>query len=156
MNISANGNMCEATLVSTWSLFGEHLSGERCGIFLVISSSLLDPAARDALNSSAKSFGYGCAACTFAQIEGAHDTQLDAAALKLLVEGLDPFCIVTTDATSAQMLGDAYQVGLAPNSTSRIMGRSVVVLKSFEEQLKSAQDKQVAWALLKSLPRHTV
>ncbi len=153
MKISANGNMCEATLVSTWSLFGEHLTGERCGIFVVVSSVLLDGEARDALNSTAKTFGYGQAACTFAQVQGAHDTNLDAAALRLLVEGLDPYCIVVTDAAAGQMLGEAYRTQLAPNSAARIMGRSVVALDSFESQLKSAQDKQVAWALLKTLPR---
>lgn len=153
MNISANGNMCEATLVSTWSLFGEHLTGERCGIFLVISSALLDGEARDALNSTAKTFGYGQAACTFAQVEGANDTKLDAAALRLLVEGLDPYCIVVTDAEAGQLLGEAYRAPITPNSIARIMGRSVVALDSFESQLKNAQDKQVAWALLKSLPR---
>ncbi|MEY8562740.1 hypothetical protein AALA21_06740 [Eggerthellaceae bacterium 3-80] len=153
MKISANGNMCEATLVSTWSLFGEHLTGERCGIFLVISSTLLSTEARDALNTSAKTFGYGQAACTFAQIDGVNDTHLDPAALRLLTEGLDPYCIVASDAASAQMLAHAYNTQLATNSTARIMGRSVVALDSFESQLKSAQDKQVAWALLKSLPR---
>ena len=153
MNISTNGNMCVATLESTWSLFGEHLTGERCGIFLVISSTLLDGEARDALNSTAKTFGYGQAACTFAQVEGANDTKLDATALRLLIEGLDPYCIVVTDAAAGQMLGEAYRAPLAPNSVARIMGRSVVALNSFESQLKNAQDKQVAWALLKSLPR---
>ena len=70
----------------------------------VASGSALSERSRAALNSAMASLGYGSGACTFAAVEG-----LDDQALFLLVEGLDPLCLIATDSTAAAALGRAYR-----------------------------------------------
>ncbi|WP_172623449.1 hypothetical protein [Arabiibacter massiliensis] len=140
--------MYEVALDEAWELFGEQLSGARSALVCVLSESPLDERSREALNSSAEALGYGRAACTFAVVEG-----LDEQALFLLMEGLDPLCLVAADQGAARMLGRAYRCDVPPGKPSRVFGRTCVAFKSFPKMLEDAQDKQVAWALLKKLPK---
>lgn len=114
----------------------------------VASGSALSERSRAALNSAMASLGYGSGACTFAAVEG-----LDDQALFLLVEGLDPLCLIATDSTAAAALGRAYRCEVPLGKPGRAFGRSVVAFRDFDAMLDDGQDKQIAWALLKKLPR---
>ena len=78
---------------------------------------------------------------------------LDDQALFLLVEGLDPLCLIATDSTAAAALGRAYRCEVPLGKPGRAFGRSVVAFRDFDAMLDDGQDKQIAWALLKKLPR---
>ena len=114
----------------------------------VASGSGSSERSRAALNSAMASLGYGSGACTFAAVEG-----LDDQALFLLVEGLDPLCLIATDSTAAAALGRAYRCEVPLGKPGRAFGRSVVAFRDFDAMLDDGQDKQIAWALLKKLPR---
>ena len=139
--------MYEVALDEAWELFDAHLSGARSALVCVLSQQELDARSKAALNSSAEALGYGRSACAFAVAEG-----LDQQALFLLVEALDPLCLVAADQTAALALGRAFRCDVALGKPSRAFGRTCVAFKSFPEMLEDAQDKQVAWALLKKLP----
>lgn len=82
---------------------------------------------------------------------GQLDSQLDAATLFEVVEGIDPIVLVAADSEAARALSQAYRTEIAPLARSRALGRTTVAFRSFEDMLGSPQDKQVAWALLKKL-----
>ena len=86
----------------TWELFGQYMSGAHAGLCCVISSESLSEAAEKALDSSLAALGYGHDACTFVA-----PGDLDQQALFVLIEGLDPICIVAADGKSAALLGQA-------------------------------------------------
>ena len=96
--------MYEVALDEAWELFDEHLDGARSALVCVASGNGSSERSRAALNSAMASLGYGSGACTFAAVEG-----LDDQALFLLVEGLDPLCLIATDSTAAAALGRAYR-----------------------------------------------
>lgn len=162
-----NGNLYETALDEVWGLFGAHLDGARDGLVCVVSERPLGDAARAALASTAAALGYGRAGCTFASLragdtgadtdsgEGPADGAgiLDAQALFLLVEGIDPACLVAADAAAAQALAAAYRCSIPTGTASRALGRTVVAFRSFPALLSGPQDKQRAWALLKKLPK---
>lgn len=141
--------MYEVARDEAWELFGTHLDGAQTGLVCVVSSHPLDERSRVALESSAEALGYGRAACTYVTLEGG----LDAQALFLLLEGLDPLCLVATDEAAARTLGETYRCRVELMKPSRAFGRTVVAFRSFSTMLDDGQDKQVAWALLKKLPR---
>lgn len=139
--------MYEVALDETWELFGEHLDGARSALVCVASSRSLSERSRVALGNAMASLGYGPAACTFATVE-----ELDDQALFLLVEGLDPLCLIATDQAAAHALGRALRCDVPLGKPSRAFGRSAVAFCDFDEMLDDGQDKQIAWALLKKLP----
>ena len=151
MKKSANGNMYEVSAREAGELFAAHLSGSDLPLVCVISGDPLPEQARTALASSARSLGYGDA-CAFASLEGP-DGALDASSLLLLVEGLDPLCVIAADSRAALLLSEAYRCPVPEGQPSRVMGRPVVAFTSFASMLESDSDKQIAWALLKKLPR---
>lgn len=140
--------MYEVALDEAWELFDEHLDGARSALVCVASGNGSSERSRAALNSAMASLGYGSGACTFAAVEG-----LDDQALFLLVEGLDPLCLIATDSTAAAALGRAYRCKVPLGKPGRAFGRSVVAFRDFDAMLDDGQDKQIAWALLKKLPR---
>lgn len=83
---------------------------------------------------------------------GADAGTLAAVDLFELIEGLDPNVLVAADAAAAQALSTAYRAEVPPGSTARLLGRSAVTFRSFEDQLANQNRKQKAWALLKRLP----
>ena len=154
MKNSANGNMYEVTLEETWELFGSYLNGAKAGLVCIVSEKPLSAEAKSALENSAAALGYGRAGCTFATLADADNkTALDAQALFLLIEGLDPLVVVATDAEAARSLGGAYRQDVPLDAPFRLFGRSAVAFAAFESLLENAQSKQVAWALLKKLPK---
>lgn len=132
----------------TWELFGPYMSGSHAGLCCVISSEPLSEAAVKALDSSLTALGYGREACTYV-ISG----DLDQQALFVLVEGLDPICIIAADGKSAALLGQAYHLAVPSGKATRLLGRTTVSFLDFESLLETPQDKQIAWALLKKLPK---
>ncbi len=142
------GNKYEVTLDETWELFGQFLKGARSGALVVASFDTLGDAARTALESSAVALGYGKDACTFADI-----STLDENALFMLIEGLDPKCLVVTDSKAAALTSKAYRLELACDEASRTFGRTCVAFDNFEAMLATSDKKQIAWALLKKLPK---
>ncbi len=148
MKKSANGNMYEIALDEAWELFSAQLDGAHSALVCVVSTHSLDERSRTALNKSAEALGYGKEGCTFATVE-----DLDGPALFLMLEGLDPLCLVATDQTAAAALQSAYRRDIPLNEAGRVLGRTVVTFTSFSKMLDDGQDKQIAWALLKRLPR---
>ncbi|WP_204217343.1 hypothetical protein [Gordonibacter sp. An230] len=141
--------MYEVTLEETWDLFGSYLDGSRSALVCAVSESSLSARARSALESSLEALGYGRESCAYATL----DAEIDSAALFLLLEGIDPLCLIATDETAARALGKTYRCHVEPMMASRAFGRTVVAFRNFDTMLDDAQSKQTAWALLKKLPR---
>ena len=74
-------------------------------------------------------------------------------ALFVLLEGLDPLCLVAADGKTAALLGQAYRCSVPTGDACRLFGRTAVSFIDFESLLQTPQDKQIAWALLKKLPK---
>lgn len=143
--------MYEVAAQEVRDLFAAHLDGAALPLVCVVSGSALGNEAQTALASSARSLGYGDA-CAFVTLDGP-DGRLDASSLLLLMEGLDPLCVIAADGDAAHLLADAWRCPVPEGALSRPMGRPTVAFRSFEGMLGSSQDKQKAWALLKKLPR---
>lgn len=148
--------MYEVALDEAWDLFGEHLDGSRAALVCAVSERAPSDRSRTALESAANSLGYGPAACAFVSLhasEGEDPAALDDQALFLLIEGLDPLCLIAADEASAQALGRAFRCEISLGKPGRAFGRSAVAFRNFDAMLDDGQDKQIAWALLKKLPR---
>lgn len=143
-----SGNKYEVALDETWELFADNMSGERAGLVCVVSSEPLSDAASTALASSVRALGYGEHAITYVLAGG-----LEQHALFVLIEGLDPLCIVAADGKSAALLGQAYRCSVPAGKATRLLGRTAVAFLDFESLLETPKDKQIAWALLKKLPK---
>ena len=170
MNNSANGNMYAYGQQATRDLFGAYLAGNPNGVCAVVARAPLSPDAQDACEKSLHALGYGHDACVFVTLcvaeaetganasdaAGANDAaaELDASALLALVEGLDPLCIIAADGEAAAALEAAFGQPVIIDAASRVVGRDVVCAASLDALMESAQGKQAAWALFKSLPRY--
>ena len=140
-------------------MFGDYLDGAQSCIVLVLSERTLGKAARDAIGKTLDSFGYGADSCTYAtllpadgDVEGG-DIPLDAQALFVLVEGLDPVCVICADEAAASRLGQAYRVAYETDAAARVFGRPAVMFRDFTAMLSTEKGKQRAWRVLKSLPK---
>lgn len=151
MRNSANGNIYEATLDEAWTLFEDHLDGCRSGLICVAASETLDARTRNALESAAAARGYGRGTCTFANL-AADGALLDEKALFLLMEALDPLCVIAADEAAARALADAYRCAVPLDAPCRLFGRDAVAFRSFARMLDDDRSKQRAWAILKKLP----
>lgn len=152
-------NIYSASAAEIGDLFGDYLDGPRECVIIAMSARPLGSDARNAIGKTLESFGYGLNACTYATLlpadasaEGG-DVALDAQALFLLVEGLDPLCVICADETSAQALGQAYRTTFPLDAAVRAFGRPAVVFRDFSALMNSEKGKQQAWRLLKSLPK---
>lgn len=142
------GNKYEVTLEETWELFGGFLSGARAGDICIVGAIPPSDAARAALESSAKALGYEDGSCTYVASEA-----LEENALFALIEGIDPFHLIATDHAAATMLGKAYREDVADDDSIRLLGRTCIAFRDFEEMLETPERKQLAWALLKKMPK---
>lgn len=143
-----SGNKYEVALEEVWEIFSPYMSGAHAGLICVVGTEPPSQPARDALESSAKALGYGDGAITFVVAE-----ELEQHALFTLIEGLDPLCIVAADGRCAALLGQAYRTSVPAGKATRLLGRTAVAFLDFESLLETPKDKQIAWALLKKLPR---
>lgn len=168
-----NGNIFEVSLRETLELFGPFLTGAPGGFALAIGEAQPNAAVRNAIESSVAALGYGKNATAFASLGAASDggggtladagtaagdgaasgPTLDAQALYLLVEGLDPLFVITTDETATGLFAKAYRTTLAADAHARVAGRTVVAFEDLASLMDTAENKQRAWALLKSIPK---
>ena len=155
----AQSNIYSVSAEEIGALFGDYLEGDATCAVLALSEKPLGDAARNAIARSLESFGYGTAACSYVTLLPADDTveggdiPLDAQALFLLVEGLDPICLICADGVSAACLGEAYRTKCEPDSSNRLMGRTVVAFRNLPALLTTDTGKQRAWRLMKTLPK---
>lgn len=154
MNNSANRNPYAFSLDTVGQIFGAHLSGKLGGLVGIVSNLPLGPSAQKALESSASALGFGEGSCCYVIIRTANDddaSRLGANDLHMVIEGVDPLVLVAADAQAASVLSHAYQCDVPTNNASRVLGRTCVAFKGFEQMLDSPDNKQRAWALLKRL-----
>ena len=157
----ASATMYEAALDQAWDMFADHLQGQRLGTFLVVSARPLHEAARTACRNSARALGYGDDGAIFASLEAfetpASDSPgtqaLDPRSLFVLVEGIDPLCLVCADRTSAEALSAGYRCPLALGERASLLGRPFVAFDDFKSLMETDRGKQEAWALLRKLPK---
>lgn len=152
-------NIFNASTEEFRALFDDYLKGNAACPVLVVSERPLSPIAHDALAKSFDSFGYGAHACLYATLtlesDGADavSAPLDSQALFLMIEGLDPVCVVCADETAARALSQTYRSAFDLDSACRVFGRPGVAFRDFEGMLETDAGKQAAWHLLKSLPK---
>lgn len=153
MTFPAKSNMYEVNATSTLEVYGDfiHAAGE--SLIIVISTRALSSDAQTALESSVFALGYGKNAATYAVTTLGGGGALGAADLANVVEGLDPLALIVADGQAAELLSRAYRARVAPDGAARVMGRTVIAFRNFEDMLGSSAEKQRAWALLKKLPR---
>ena len=166
VNKLLRSNIFEASAVSIAELFSDYLDSNDAAtpcVALALSAHTASSVERNAIEKSLEALGYGPAACTFASLfptASAAETPsggacLDGQALFLLVEGLDPLCVIATDQTATNALGDAYRTAFELDSAIRVFGRSSVAFRNLASLLQSDDGKQKAWRLFKSLPKRS-
>ena len=153
MEIPSNTNSYELAVRETEALFSSYIEGAKSPLFCVISALPLGDAPRGALQNTANVLGYG-ASLAFISLSGsgAAASPLDAAALFMLLEGLDPRCVVVADMAAAQVFSDAYRMPVPLGVSCRVFGRSVAAFPDFSGALESQESKQLAWKVLRQLP----
>ena len=154
MKITLSGNIYEVGLQQTFDLFAEYLSGAEGGFVVAIGSTWPSGLSLTAIENSLQALGYGRNTCTYVATSPQSLAPLDAPALFALVEGLDPTCLIVLDEQATEIVKIAYRQTLATNAPARIFGRNAVVFEDFASLMEDDAKKQVAWALLKNLPRY--
>lgn len=158
----AQSNMYSTSAADVWEIFCDHVEGNPAAVVLALSWNPLGDASRNALAKSFESLGYGKEVCAFATIlprsdaEEARDLQalaLDPQALFMLVEGLDPVCLVCADGETAKVLGAAYRTSFKTDAATRVFGRPAAVFRSLDALMESPEGKRSAWAVLKTFPK---
>ncbi len=143
-------NMYAVPLEEAWELFGGFLSGPRSAAVLVASCGPLADAARTALDSSLERLGWG--ACTYLAWPDGLD---DPAALFMAIEGLDPCVLVIADAQMACLCEEAFHQKAPFLKAFRLNCRDCCAFESFAGMLDASDNKQRAWAALKTLPHRS-
>ena len=151
--------MYSASADEIWELFGDYVEGNPDAAAAALSARPLSSAARNALEKSLAAFGYGEGALAYATLNprgseaGEADGTLDPHAQFLLIEGLDPICLIACDEQAISSLEATYRVACKRNASSRVFGRPCVLLSDIDRMLESDQGKQRLWALMKTLPK---
>ena len=148
-------NMYSASAADIWEIFCDHVEGNPSSVVLALSASALGNASHDALVKSFASLGYGRDVCAFATLmpRTGEEVALDPQALFMLVEGLDPVCLVCADETAAKTIEAAYRTTVKLDAATRIFGRPSAVFHSLDALMETPEGKQRAWAVLKTLSR---
>lgn len=144
--------MYEAVAGEVWERFGTHLDGSRSALTCVVSSTSASSPVRTALLNSFNAYGYGTDSTCFVTLR-LETNALDPDQLFFALEGIDPRCVVASDAAAAQALSRAYRQEVPTQAFCRMFGRNVVAFRNLDELLRTPESKQVAWALLKRLPK---
>lgn len=160
MNLLPRSNIFEAGTASAAALFENHVEGigeNGSCIVLALSQQPLEAVAQDAIEKSLSALGYGQDICTYATLlphsAGESEMELDPQALFLLVEGLDPLCVIAADAAATQALGRAYRTEFALDSPIRVFGRPAVSFRDLTSLLTTNDGKQRAWRIFKGIPK---
>lgn len=78
---------------------------------------------------------------------------LPDADLYLLIESLDPLCLVATDTSAAAALSRIYRATLTAGTPARLLGRPTLTFTDFATLISTPAGKQKAWSALKKLAR---
>jgi hypothetical protein len=138
-------------------LFGDYLEGGAANPAIAVSMRPLAPVARNAIEKSLEAFGFSDRACSYVTLlprnsesEGG-DIVLDAQALYLLIEGLDPLYLIVTDKASAETIALAYRAAFDLDAPTRLMGRPCAVFEDLASLLTTDEGKRAVWKVLKRL-----
>ena len=159
----AESNMYSISADEIRGLFGDYVEGSENGAVVALSAEPLPHDACNALEKSLEAFGYGRDALAYATLtqrnadaerdETAIGTSLDSRALFLLIEGLDPICLIICDQQAAAAIEAAYRTACGHDAAQHVFGRPCVIFNDLPALLATDQGKQRAWSLLKTLPR---
>ena len=169
VTISSVSNIYGASAESMRELFADYVSGNDSSVILVIASTQPAASTQDALEKTFYALGFGHDACTYAQLlpvmpaeEAENPTSstssvdeplaLDPQALFLLVEGLDPICLVVCDTQAREALCATYRTTIEEDSPARIFGIQAAVFANLDALISTDDGKQKAWSILKLLP----
>ena len=78
-------------------------------------------------------------------------TQLTRENVFKIIEGIDPYAVITADATSMNVLSHAYGAEFSSVTPARLSGRCAVGFVNFEAMLEDPAKKRAAWEHLKKL-----
>lgn len=70
-----------------------------------------------------------------------------------LIEGIDPFCIVSTSHASTEALSRCYNTPLAIEAKTLLLGRDCRCFEDLDALIATEAGKHKAWGLLKTLPK---
>jgi len=140
------------SLDQIWERFAKHLDGSRNAVILIVSFRQITDASCAALQKSFEALGYGKHACYFLSIQSENQT-LDNNDLLQAIEGLDPLCVVITDAKAAEECATAYKAAVPLFERFSLLTRPALAFKNFEEMIPDGAEKHRAWALLKCLAK---
>ena len=147
----------ETSVREVSELFSDYLEGDASRPALALSTRPLPENARNALERSFERFGFEPPNCTYAtlfptarQAEGS-DIALDAQALFLLVESLDPLRVIAADAEASRTLAQAYRASYPLDAPIRAFGRPGAAFENLPQLLETPSGKQKAWSVLRSL-----
>lgn len=146
-----NVSFFELPTRQTEDIFSAYVRGDHAPLFCAIGRLFAEGPAKEALLNSANVLGYD-ASCGFVRTQADEGGSLDARSLFMLVEGLDPRCIVLADAASVGLFAEAYRLTAPFSGFQRIFGRNVVAFEDFAAELSDERRRQKAWAELKKLP----
>lgn len=108
--------------------------------------------AKRALTASFKALGYSPQAIGWAQTAapGKSDASGD---LFTLIEGIDPFCVVSTSHASTEVLSRCYNTPLAIEAKTLLLGRDCRCFENLDALITTEAGKHKTWGLLKTLPK---
>lgn len=150
--INGKRNTFEQAAGPTADQYADHASGTAFGLLCAVSTVELGEQAQTALQNTAVALGYGNRALTFVTL-GTQAAMLEPPAVMQVLEAFDPIALIATDSIAADCLSHAYKCEVPTQASCRVLGRTCVAFRDFEEMLATSQSKQQAWALLKQLPR---
>ena len=133
------------------SSFPGVFSGSEDALFCVVSSNALSVQAHEALVASAQRLGYHAKQLAFITLN-ASPCAVTPQDLLSVLEALDPLAVVLTDHQASEMASSAYNIPLTLEQREFLLGHGCCCFESFEELLSTSQNKQRAWACLKTLP----
>ena len=108
--------------------------------------------AKRALTASFKALGYSPQAIGWAQTAapGKPDASGD---LFTLIEGIDPFCVVSTSHASTEALSRCYNTPLVIEAKTLLLGRDCRCFENLDALITTEAGKHKTWGLLKTLPK---
>lgn len=132
--------------------YATHLSGNKNGLFVTVSSGPENEEVRIALEGSLHALAQGAqgqAVSSISEVE-----LLDPKDLILIIETLDPLAVVASDIKASKALADAYHAQIALETEQRLLGRPLLCFEDLGSKLSSSDGKKAAWNLLKHLMDH--
>ena len=103
--------------------------------------------------------GYGTINTTFLTLKNSDDSDTHTAKLEpqeifRIVESLDPLFVVITDHEAIEEVARAFRARLEIETPTTLLGHYCCCFNDFERMLDLEKTKQLAWSLLKTLPKH--